>query len=262
MKKVVAYFKLIRTHNFPTFIQFLLGFLVAGGKLNQQSLINLIKAFILLGPLLYGAIYIFNNIVDYPLDRKSHLKKDRPLVKGEIKLKMAWRIFFLHLILSALGFILFRSSLLFAFGLFFLINNIAYTLYLKRIPYLEVVVCSLGHPSRTALGIFLARNDLRKFILLLIINLNTVVILNILKRLKAKDFDNAESRPVLKHYRRKHLIQLIIILTTINFALLLLLPTLTQLVLGLGFSLFAAIPVTAYTSSDQQTKIKLLKLWR
>jgi len=81
----------------------------------------------------YTCVYIFNDIHDLEEDKNHilYLKKDRPLVRGEIKKKTAMKIWLVFLIISIVS-SLFTNFLFSSLILSMLIINFIYTLKLKK----------------------------------------------------------------------------------------------------------------------------------
>jgi 4-hydroxybenzoate polyprenyltransferase len=101
--------------------------------------------------LLSGSAYIINDIMDVDEDRHHPRKKTRPLASGRVPISLAWVLF--------LGLSLFSLSASFAleygFGIIALVYfalNVSYSLYLKRVVILDVLIVSSGFVIRAAAG--------------------------------------------------------------------------------------------------------------
>ncbi len=262
-QKFTNYFGLIRTHDFLTFAQTIMGFLAIDRTIDANSLLLVFKYILILGPGLYGGIYIFNNIMDYRLDKHSSSKQKRPLVSGQISIKTAWTLFAVHLLISVISIILVSSSLLSFFALFFLVSNVFYTLIAKKIPYLEIISCSITHPARTLLGIILAQGNISRCLLLLVINLFAAAALNTLKRIKEKELCEEKGRPVLERYSTKSLILIMwLFLSIASLLLALMVKDITLYLFAIVLVLHAIIPVFIYFHGDKPLKLELLRLWQ
>jgi len=101
--------------------------------------------------LLSSGVYIFNDINDLNQDRNHPKKKNRPLAAGRINIKPA---VFLCILLIILGlYIGWKLSLIFLVViLVYLVNNILYTLLLKKIVILDVMSIALGFFLRVYAG--------------------------------------------------------------------------------------------------------------
>jgi 4-hydroxybenzoate polyprenyltransferase len=100
---------------------------------------------------LSGAVYAFNDVRDVELDRHHPVKKERPIASGEISERGG---LLLAVLLAALGLAacLLYSPLLAAVAAGYLVNNLAYSVFLKRIPFLDVILISLGFLLRVMGG--------------------------------------------------------------------------------------------------------------
>lgn len=100
---------------------------------------------------LSGAVYAFNDLLDIESDRKHPRKKFRPIAAGALSKRQA-------LVLSAvLASTALASAFLIAPGLAvvaaaYLANNLAYTVYLKRIAFLDVLMIGVGFLLRVLAG--------------------------------------------------------------------------------------------------------------
>jgi 4-hydroxybenzoate polyprenyltransferase len=98
-----------------------------------------------------SAIYVLNDIVDREFDARHPVKQHRPIAAGIIGLGEAWTMFALAALLGfGIAFWL-GSSVLMIVG-FYLVLSIAYSLRLKRIVVLDVLVVSAGFLLRIFAG--------------------------------------------------------------------------------------------------------------
>lgn len=78
-----------------------------------------------------SASYIFNDLVDAPLDRKHPSKRYRPIASGKLSIQDATFVMFLLVIFSVISALFLRISLAIMVLLFFILH-VAYSLYLKK----------------------------------------------------------------------------------------------------------------------------------
>ena len=104
--------------------------------------------------LLYGLVYIINDIADIEADRIHPEKRKRPIAAGQLPVKVAiiagTTIF---LVVMPVSF-----WLSFWFGvvaLVFLLENLAYSKWLKHVPLIDVLMIALGFVLRVAAGVTL-----------------------------------------------------------------------------------------------------------
>ncbi len=102
---------------------------------------------------LSGAVYAFNDLLDVESDRKHPIKRNRPIASGELGETAAlWLSILLAVGALAASAALAPMLALVAGG--YLLNNLAYTLYLKRIAYLDVLMIGVGFCLRVLAGGF------------------------------------------------------------------------------------------------------------
>jgi len=165
MKKISAYIKLLRVHQWsknafiflPAFFGFHLN--------NTQQILNCIIAFIGFS-LVASSIYIFNDYLDIDIDRDHPTKKDRPLANGTVSATAA---FVMMAVLVVCGVSLIAPLGWYPLGviLFYLIQNIAYCVKLKHYPIVDVVIISVGFVLRIMMGGAITHTELSHWIILI-----------------------------------------------------------------------------------------------
>lgn len=119
--------------------------------------------------LLSSAIYVFNDIVDIPSDRRHPFKKNRPIASGKIPLDLA---IFLFILLSGislwLGFV--TSTFFFAAMGAYFVMNILYSLWWKKVPILDVFVIAAGFVLRIYGGSFVINVHMDVWFLLTVVS--------------------------------------------------------------------------------------------
>ncbi len=130
---------------------FVLPALVFSGRLlDARSLFKSLAAFGLFC-ILSGVVYIFNDLMDEEEDRHHPRKRLRPLPSGRMSRRPAWIAFAVLSLLSLLA----AFALGAGFGLisvFYFALNIAYSVHLKRVVILDVLIVSAGYVIRAAAG--------------------------------------------------------------------------------------------------------------
>ncbi len=153
--------------------------------------------------LLSSAIYIFNDLVDLPLDRAHPYKKKRPIASGMIPPELAVFMFLL-LGLGSLMFGFLTSTFFFGAMLAYFVLNILYSLWWKRIPILDVFVIATGFVLRIYAGAFVINVHMDVWFLLTVISAS--LFLAVGKRrsemtlLSGAGIDPVRSRSTLVHY--------------------------------------------------------------
>ncbi|HJW13300.1 MAG TPA: UbiA prenyltransferase family protein [Thermoanaerobaculia bacterium] len=149
-----------------------------------------------------SAVYLVNDVMDRERDRAHPVKRRRPLATGELGVGAA---------LAAAG-VLAAAGLLVAFllspafgswCLFYVVLMIAYSLWLKRVPFLEALIVAAGLPLRALAGAGLARVPASLFLMgcAYLLALFLVVGKRQWELQNAGTSSSAEHRAVLKLYR-------------------------------------------------------------
>ena len=166
--------------------------------------------------LMSSAVYIFNDFIDLEADRKHPKKKDRPLASGELSIPAA--------ISAASAFIV--VALFFSYQLspvFALISalsallNITYSLWLKHIPLIDVIVLAIFYVLRAAAGVSLITAH-RFSPWIYVFTTFMALFLGVGKRraeFALLDSGNKQTRRVLQGYTAPFLDQLILIVLSL-----------------------------------------------
>ena len=130
---------------------FILAPLVFARQLFHLPSLGIAAAVFFLFSLLTGVVYIINDILDVEVDRLHPSKRNRPIAAGHISVKGAL------VFAAALGVISLTGILLIdlkSFWLFltYLILNILYSVLLKHIIFVDVIVIALGFMLRVLIG--------------------------------------------------------------------------------------------------------------
>lgn len=119
--------------------------------------------------LLSSAIYLFNDIVDAPQDRLHPFKKLRPIASGAIPLPLA-TFFFLALTFISLWLGAMLSTYFFVVQAAYLVINLLYTLWWKKLPIVDVFVIAAGFVMRVYAGSFVINAHMDVWFLLTVIS--------------------------------------------------------------------------------------------
>ncbi len=104
--------------------------------------------------LVSGCVYILNDFIDLELDRQHPDKKNRPMASGELPPALA--ISLGGIILMAALVISYQQNLWFAIILtLYFILNVAYSLYLKKVVIIDVMVIAAGFVLRAVGGAYI-----------------------------------------------------------------------------------------------------------
>lgn len=158
-----------------------------------------------------SAIYVLNDFLDRERDRLHPEKCRRPLAAGAVSLKAAG-VVFLSFLLSGLFLGWGVSDLALGILLIYVIQNLAYSLGLKQVVMLDVLLIAFGFMLRILMGTWGIGIPPSKWLLLS--GLTLALFMGFGKRwaeLNALVAGAAEHRPVLKNYSLNLLNKLLIV---------------------------------------------------
>jgi 4-hydroxybenzoate polyprenyltransferase len=98
-----------------------------------------------------SGVYLLNDLCDVEADRRHPIKRFRPLAAGKFSLNVARTAMGLLFVGSALAALLLRPAFALTLGIYLLLN-VAYSLGLKRVVILDVMVIALGFVLRAVAG--------------------------------------------------------------------------------------------------------------
>lgn len=101
-----------------------------------------------------SSVYLINDLADAEQDRQHPKKKDRPIASGALPLPAAQASIIVLLIASIAGSFLLQIS----FGLLilgYILLNLLYSIYLKHVPIIDVMVLASNFLLRVSAGVFL-----------------------------------------------------------------------------------------------------------
>lgn len=138
------------------------------GNIQDISRIGYLALGVLAFSFLASSIYIINDYRDIEDDRKHPVKQKRPLASGAVKKSTAIIICFI-LFLSAIGLGYYLDNtlqLLFVMGLYFLVN-FSYSMGLKNIAILDILMLASGFVIRVKAGAIIAQVDTSEWLMIM-----------------------------------------------------------------------------------------------
>lgn len=207
-----------------------------------------------------SAMYIFNDIRDCAHDARHPKKRFRPIASGRISVPRAYSIIALLLLLS-LPIFFFLPQTLPALGAYLLLN-VLYSLFLKRVPIVDILAVASFYLLRVICGGVATDTSLSAWIILATICLALFVV--IAKRRAEYGHEETARRSVLAKYSKElldHLLSISAVLAIIVYALH------SVLVLSSPYAVYTVIPVIAgifwflyrvYTSLEAEYPEKML----
>ena len=178
--------------------------LICSGFINAENVLNLIIGFFSFS-FISSFIYIINDIKDIEKDKLHPRKKKRPLPSGKITKKRAILISIILLIASlSFNYIIYKEILNVSFYLLlaYMIINILYSMGLKNIAILDIILLATGFIIRVYYGASIINVQVSDWLFLTI--LNASLFLGLGKR-KKELINNKDSRKVLKEYNESFL---------------------------------------------------------
>lgn len=116
-----------------------------------------------------SATYIFNDIVDYKLDKLHPVKKNRPIASGKLPISIAILELIL-LVFMSLVMAVSLSQIFFTLVLVYLAMQIFYSLGLKNIHVIDILVIATGFILRVYAGAFVIDAHLSVWFLLCVVS--------------------------------------------------------------------------------------------
>ncbi len=104
--------------------------------------------------LISSCVYIFNDLADVEADRQHPEKKNRPIASGKLPVSAAWTAGIVFVIV-ALGLAYLLAPAFAVVVATYFVLNLAYSLWLKHIAILDVLIISAGFFLRVGAGVTL-----------------------------------------------------------------------------------------------------------
>ena len=178
-----------------------------------------------------STVYLFNDLRDREADRQHPLKRHRPLAAGTLPVWVAVAAMAVLLVVTAAGGAWLGAAFLVVVALYLLLN-LAYTLGLKRVVILDVMIIAVGFVLRVLAGGAAVGVEVSRWLLLCTIFL--ALFLAFSKRRHEIELlreKAAGQRRVLDHYSPAFLDQMINVVTAsavVSYALYAVAPETTQ----------------------------------
>ncbi len=149
-----------------------------------------------------SSTYIFNDLFDASKDKLHPIKRSRPIASGALPISIAI-VECIFLALIALSIASSISSLVFLVTAFYLVLQVAYSSFLKKLAIIDIIIIATGFVIRVYAGAFAINAHLSVWFLLCVIS--TALFLAAGKRrselsLVGKD---GKTRQALSHYPRE-----------------------------------------------------------
>lgn len=151
MQKIASCLQLLRIHQWSKNLFVFLPAFFALKLFNFQVIHQSVLAFFGFS-LLASAVYVFNDMLDIESDKLHPKKQKRPLASGAVSIREGVFLIIGLLIGSALLFLVLSNTVAMVIAGVYLIQNILYTIKLKHISLLDVMLISTGFVLRILIG--------------------------------------------------------------------------------------------------------------
>jgi 4-hydroxybenzoate polyprenyltransferase/phosphoserine phosphatase len=112
-----------------------------------------------------SALYVFNDLMDIPRDRRHPIKRNRPLARGIIPLPHAWGLVIAGLVAGfGLAYVTLPSAVVHLLALY-AVSSVAYSLALKHQPIVDVLMLGGLYTLRIIIGGSAARIEVSPWLL-------------------------------------------------------------------------------------------------
>jgi decaprenyl-phosphate phosphoribosyltransferase len=162
----VAYLKLLRPKDWAKNLFLFIPLFFGGDILNGPKLLRIFYGFVAFS-FVASSIYIINDYKDREDDRKHPVKCKRPLASGVISPATALMICGI-LLVAGFGLAAWvRDKFVFVLGIYFIIN-LAYSLGLKAVSILDIMILATGFVLRIKAGSVIAFVPLSEWIVIMV----------------------------------------------------------------------------------------------
>ena len=152
MAILLALFKEVRPRQWVKNLSLFAALIFAGLLFQEGAFWKVFQAFIIF-TIFSSVTYIFNDLIDVEADRKHPYKKFRPIANGDLPLSIAVFVLILGVV-TGLTWAYAINYYLFLSGVTYLLVQVAYSQYLKKVPIVDVIVIASGYLIRVYAGAF------------------------------------------------------------------------------------------------------------
>lgn len=156
-----------------------------------------------------GATYIFNDISDLEEDRNHPEKQHRPIASGQVSVPVAAG-FAAILVVGGLGAAYSVGPLFLAVLVAYVGQNALYSVYLKQIAYVDVILVAIGFVLRAIAGVVAIDVFLSPWLIVSTSLLALVLALGKRRHELEATTEPRETRPVLVEYSKSDVDQLLV----------------------------------------------------
>lgn len=164
MSTLRAIFRSMRPHQWPKNLAVLAGLFFSPLLLDPGALLRAAVA-VAAFTLVAGAVYIFNDLRDRDEDRLHPRKSQRPIAKGDLGAAAAMTVCLTLLALGLTGAAWLSIGCL-SLVVFYVAQNLVYTVLLKRVAFVDALTIAAGFVLRVVMGVWAIKETLSPWIVL------------------------------------------------------------------------------------------------
>lgn len=203
MLKLKEIIKLLRIKHWIKNILVIIPLFFSVANFTYNILLNLLFG-LLSFCLISSAVYIFNDICDIEKDKTHEIKCKRPIASGKVSIKLGYIVMFILIVISlTIDIFLVNSKYSILFLLSYLILNILYSIKLKNIQILDIIILVSGFIIRVLYGAIITEVTISKWLYLTVMSVS--LFMGFGKRRNEMLKQAHMSRTVLKYYSQNFL---------------------------------------------------------
>ena len=149
-KSLKIFLKTIRLHQWAKNILIFVPMILAHA-LRLSLIVDALVAFLCFS-LCASATYIVNDLLDIEADRRHHKKRYRPFASGDLPVSAGVAIIAVFMVLAFAGAVLLLPGPFLGWMLVYLVTTLSYSLYLKRVVLIDVILLSGLYTLRLLAG--------------------------------------------------------------------------------------------------------------
>ena len=220
MLKLKDIIQLLRIKHWIKNILVIIPLFFSVSNFNYNALFNLLFG-LLSFCLISSAVYIFNDICDVEKDKTHEIKCKRPIASGKVSIKLGYIVMLILIVISlGIDICLVNSKYSIFFLLGYLILNILYSVKLKNVPILDIIILVSGFIIRVLYGAIITKVIISKWLYLCVMSAS--FFMGFGKRRNEMLKQTHMSRIVLQYYSQSFLDKFMyvsLILTLVFYAL-------------------------------------------
>lgn len=201
--KILSYIKLMRVKHYIKNILIFFPLIFSKNLFEKNYFFTSILGFIIFS-LLCSIVYIINDIRDKEKDKLHENKKNRPIASGKVSVKEAIILIFIILLIILIGLLYINPNMHMIILLcLYLALNIAYSMGLKNIALIDIIILVSGFLIRVLFGASIIDVPVSNWLYLTVISMAFYLVLG--KRRNEIVKSKKNTREVLKYYSKDFL---------------------------------------------------------